>query len=85
MFNGGAFLELMKRFGLTWESLYQLYMAKNVLNMFRQANGYKDGTYVKTWDGLEDNVILMGIIKVNPAASATKLLNILQERYEATV
>ncbi len=85
MFNGGAFLELMKRFGLTWESLYQLYMAKNVLNMFRQANGYKEGTYVKTWDGLEDNVILMGIIKVNPAASATKLLNILQERYEATV
>lgn len=40
-----------------------LYFAKNVLNAFRKANGYKDGTYVKTWEHglaepMEDNVYL---------------------------
>lgn len=85
MFNGGAFLELMKRFDLTWDLLYQLYMAKNVLNMFRQANGYKEGAYVKVWKGLEDNVVLMDIIKMNPEASTTQLLNLLQKRYNYVV
>jgi hypothetical protein len=75
----------MKRFELTWNVLYELYIAKNVLNMFRQANGYKDGTYVKIWDGLEDNVILMDIIKDNPAASADELQRLLQERYDVVV
>lgn len=36
-----------------------LNMGKNVLNRFRQANGYrtaiKEGTYRKLWGGREDN------------------------------
>lgn len=40
---------------MSWDMLYQQYIGKNVLNFFRQDHGYKDGTYVKTWNGLEDN------------------------------
>lgn len=43
-------------YGLTLKDLYIAYMTKNVLNQFRQKNGYKDGTYTKVWDGQEDNV-----------------------------
>jgi hypothetical protein len=38
-------------------------MGKNVLNKFRQDNGYKQKTYQKIWDGQEDNVYLMDIIR----------------------
>lgn len=38
--------------------LLKSYMKKNVLNQFRQDNGYKLGTYVKVWSGEEDNVYL---------------------------
>lgn len=38
--------------------LYKGYLAKNVLNFFRQDHGYKEGTYIKTWMGEEDNVVL---------------------------
>lgn len=43
--------------------IYKLYMGKNVLNKFRQDNGYKQKTYQKIWDGQEDNVYLMDIIR----------------------
>ena len=33
--------------------------AKQALNVVRQAFGYKEGTYVKNWDGQEDNVYMM--------------------------
>lgn len=47
--------------GLTPAKLYEMYVQKNVLNFFRQDNGYKEGTYVKTWLGVEDNVQLLTI------------------------
>jgi hypothetical protein len=42
--------------------LYQQYVGKNILNFFRQDNGYKDGTYIKVWDGKEDNEHLVTIL-----------------------
>jgi hypothetical protein len=45
--------------GLTWNVLFQQYVKKNLLNIFRQKNGYKDGTYHKTWFDQEDNVFLV--------------------------
>ena len=39
--------------------IYKLYMGKNVLNRFRQDNGYKQKTYQKIWNGKEDNFYLM--------------------------
>ena len=37
------------------DALFDLYIGKNVLNRFRQDNGYKSGTYQKVWSGREDN------------------------------
>lgn len=59
IFNLSAFQRCMWAVDMTLDELYKLYIAKNVLNKFRQANGYKEGTYVKEWDGKEDNQHLM--------------------------
>ncbi|MEC7125486.1 MAG: dUTP diphosphatase, partial [Pseudomonadota bacterium] len=47
---------------LSWTELFRQYVGKNVLNVFRQDNGYKDGTYRKLWGGREDNEVLVDII-----------------------
>ena len=52
------FFDLVLMSGLDLESLYKLYVGKNILNQFRQDNGYKDGSYIKVWDGQEDNVVM---------------------------
>ena len=39
------------------------FVVKNVLNLFRTHNGYKEGTYKKIWDGKEDNVIAYQLAK----------------------
>lgn len=39
------------------------YLGKNILNMFRKNNGYKAGTYVKIWNGVEDNEYIQNYIK----------------------
>jgi len=41
--------------GLSAEEVVDLYFKKNKLNADRQKQGYKDGTYEKYKDGLEDN------------------------------
>lgn len=48
--------------GLNPNQMFNAYIAKNVLNKFRKANGYKEGTYIKMWNGVEDNVYLEGIL-----------------------
>ena len=48
--------------GLDGEGLFREYVSKNVLNHFRQDNGYKTGTYHKTWGGQEDNVHLVELM-----------------------
>ncbi|SHO81367.1 Dimeric dUTPase [hydrothermal vent metagenome] len=51
--------------GLNLDSIYKLYVGKNILNVFRQNNGYKDGTYVKIWNGREDNEVMSEILNSN--------------------
>ena len=41
--------------GLSAEDVVELYFKKNKLNADRQKQGYKEGTYEKYKDGLEDN------------------------------
>jgi dimeric dUTPase (all-alpha-NTP-PPase superfamily) len=50
---------VIKQAGMTTDDLYKHYIGKNVLNFFRQDNGYKDGTYIKIWEGREDNEFLV--------------------------
>ena len=52
------FFDLTLMSGLNLETLYRLYVGKNVLNQLRQDNGYKDGSYIKVWNGEEDNVVM---------------------------
>lgn len=62
-FNVAAFAKLMSGASLSFEALYASYVGKNVLNFFRQDNGYKEGSYVKNWaDGREDNEHLAEIV-----------------------
>ena len=60
------FMNIWYKLGYNINDLYKNYMIKNCLNVFRQDNGYKDGTYIKMWtksDGkkYEDNVIAWDI------------------------
>ncbi|MEJ2501334.1 MAG: dUTP diphosphatase [Campylobacterales bacterium] len=52
------FFELVRISNLDLTSLYRLYVGKNILNQFRQDHGYKEGHYIKTWNGEEDNVVM---------------------------
>jgi len=53
-----AWVEVWYRMGYNSEKLFRLYKMKYTLNIFRQDNGYKDGTYIKMWNGVEDNVFV---------------------------
>lgn len=76
-----AFFMLMRAARLSTEELYRLYVGKVVLNLFRQANGYKQGTYVKQWAGAEDNVHLERLIERYPTASVRRLTSLLERTY----
>ena len=58
-------LNVMKRIftklNMSNEDVYISYITKNCLNKFRQDNGYKDGSYIKNWNGREDNVVAFEI------------------------
>ncbi|MEM8594759.1 MAG: dUTP diphosphatase [Pseudomonadota bacterium] len=57
------FWQLMFAVNMDFDDLYRSYIGKNVLNFFRQDNGYKEGTYIKEWQGREDNEHLSEILK----------------------
>lgn len=61
--NWSLYRAIMKDAGMSFDSLYSIYAAKNVLNLFRQHNGDKQGTYVKVWAGREDNLYLEDLMK----------------------
>ena len=77
-----TFRDLMQDFGLTWEELYTSYIAKNVLNIFRQDHGYRAGSYKKDWGGMEDNEVLHIVMSGSPDATPEQLYAALELRYE---
>ena len=57
-----ATLKIMfKKLDMSNEDVYIAYITKNCLNKFRQNNGYKDGSYIKNWNGREDNIVAFEI------------------------
>ncbi len=78
------FFELAYMSKLNLTDLYRLYVGKNILNQFRQDHGYKEGTYVKVWNGKEDNVIMQALWEENAALTPKVLYGALQKAY-ATV
>jgi dimeric dUTPase (all-alpha-NTP-PPase superfamily) len=56
------FANLMVLLEMDFDALYRGYVGKNVLNFFRQDHGYKDGSYIKVWNGREDNEHLVDVV-----------------------
>lgn len=77
------FFDLVSLSGLNLDSLYRLYVGKNILNQFRQDNGYKDGSYIKVWDGEEDNVVMKRIWEENGEIKPDILYKELVKAYNA--
>lgn len=70
--------------GLVWDQVYVQYVSKNILNIFRQDNGYKNGSYVKEWFGQEDNVHLVELVSTlvpNSPTFTADLRQALASRY----
>ena len=61
--------------------LYQLYIGKNILNKFRQDHGYKEGKYIKEWQGVEDNVVMQKILETHSDLSPQQLYELLEKEY----
>ncbi|MXZ45173.1 MAG: dUTP diphosphatase [Gammaproteobacteria bacterium] len=83
-FDTIAFMDMMNALPFPLQDLYGIYKGKNVLNRFRQANGYKDGSYQKMWNGKEDNVHLAELVQsMDPYQSEflTDLYRSLGNRY----
>ncbi len=77
------FFDLVVMSGLNLESLYRLYVGKNILNQFRQDNGYKDGSYIKIWAGEEDNVVMKRVWEKNSNIKPDSLYKELTKLYLA--
>lgn len=87
-FEPALFASIAVDIDLPSDKLYSMYLGKNVLNGFRQNNGYKEGNYIKIWaDGREDNQhlqqILDGLAETNTAYDETILYEFLNDRYHA--
>ncbi len=76
-----SFFEVAMQSGLNLESLYKLYIGKNILNRFRQDHGYKEGSYIKMWHGEEDNVAMQRILDEMPEVTPEELYEKLEETY----
>ena len=75
------FSQLCACFGLDIEKLYTLYVAKNILNEFRQDHGYSEGTYQKVWlNGKEDSFYLFTALE-EEGLSLTEVATFLEDRY----
>lgn len=61
-------LQLWAYHGFTGRDIEITYVAKNLLNAFRQKYGYKEGIYMKMWaDGREDNDFLIEWLEAQPS------------------
>ena len=88
LFCGGSTEKLIEVFidvatisKLNLDTLYTLYIGKNILNKFRQDNGYKDGSYIKIWNGEEDNVVMQRYLDTYPDTSPQSLYTALGKSY----
>lgn len=75
------FFRSCKVSGLSFSWLQKLYIGKNCLNKFRQDHGYKEGTYKKTWDGKEDNVVMVALLEKHESINFEQLYTALEEVY----
>lgn len=78
------FMSMLDSADMSLDDLYVAYVGKNVLNFFRQDNGYKEGTYIKNWAGREDNEHLVELVQQLDTAAgdfSDQLYKALGKRY----
>jgi len=78
---------VMNHLAMPFDELHEIYVGKNVLNMFRQDNGYKEGHYIKMWNGREDNECLADILNELDSCSTSfksDIYTALQQAYPET-
>lgn len=83
-FSVPLFIHIVEQAEMDSDELYRQYVGKNVLNFFRQDNGYKDGTYVKIWQQREDNehlVEVLDALDINLEDYSDQVYKGLQQRY----
>lgn len=83
-FDFTSFVKLMKISGLSFSELYCRYIGKNILNEFRQKNGYKEGSYIKIWEGEEDNYHMIRFfdsLDIEKKDFKEKLYSMLETKY----
>ena len=78
----GLFFKALANMSMDVPELYKRYVVKNQLNTFRQDHGYKDGSYIKIWDAVEDNVIAFNIMDEHPDFTPEQLYKKLEEEYK---
>lgn len=79
------FKSIAKGTEITDDMLFEQYVQKNILNIFRQNNGYKEGHYIKIWFGREDNEHLVDVSKKYSSSDqnySSNIYNSLQTIYE---
>ncbi len=84
-FSVPLFTKMLMGMEMDMDHLYKSYIGKNVLNFFRQDHGYKDGSYIKEWGGVEDNEHLVEISEQLDADSPSfkeELYQKLKQRYQ---
>lgn len=85
--RGKAMVRLCCAVGLDLDQLFVRYVGKNCLNKLRQAHGYKEGTYSRTWAGRDDNDVLVEIqaevngLPVDPHEYGDRLYGVLEAEY----
>lgn len=77
----GLFFKALATMGMDIDELYARYIVKNQLNSFRQAHGYKEGTYVKLWQGVEDNIVAFKLMDNQPELTPEQLYQELERIY----
>lgn len=83
-FDVPLFIKIVEQAEMDSDELYRQYVGKNVLNFFRQDHGYKDGTYIKIWNGREDNEHLVDVLNsldINLNDYSDQVYSGLKERY----
>ena len=79
------FFAVASQSGLDIDTLYKLYIGKNILNSFRQNHGYKEGSYIKEWNGAEDNAVMQEILSDRDDITPQELYSELERRYSSVI
>jgi len=83
-FDAIALADCMRLMNMDLDELFRQYVGKNTLNFFRQDHGYKEGSYIKIWNGEEDNEVLANLVNTLDTSASDfqkQLYCALEEKY----